>query len=222
MVSLSSIIDRRQRALMAKWVNDPLIPVLVESTAALKGLVFLDVDTRGASVGPIGRRASAKCAMVRGGPDMDSSWSVWVAADYEDYRGAYSAFLRAAYGIKADPAQLAAYDIDHLLNKARAPKPSTFVRIEAVTSEANQAWGGVFEKPASDPRFTANTTRERRTMSYMICAKLAGLMPPKGREDLGGIERLVTFFRNNGINDREARDGINNMMSFAFKFKEDA
>lgn len=59
-------------------------------------------------------------------------------------------------------------------------------------------------------------------MSWMICAKLAGSWPPKGPDDLGGIERLVHFFRNNGINDREARDGINSMMSFAFKFREAA
>ena len=55
-------------------------------------------------------------------------------------------------------------------------------------------------------------------MSYMICAKLAGEPPPKGKNDRAGIDRLANFFERIGIAKSEARKGIESMLAFAYKF----
>lgn len=217
---LAAIIDRRRHALIQSWVANPLVQVQVESPMVLPRLVFINDETgQSGSVGQIGRRAMTNTAIVEGGPDKDRSWSVWVASDYSGYQKAYLAFIRTAYGIKCGPADLIGYDIDHLLNRSRSPLGSSFIRIEAVSSVVNRAWGSLFEKAASNQAFHANQVRERRTMSWMICAKLAGQMPPAGPGDTAGTNRLVAFFRTLGLNDNEARDGISSMLDSAYRFR---
>ncbi|GLQ54660.1 hypothetical protein [Devosia nitrariae] len=217
---LAAIIDRRRLALIQSWVANPLVQVQVESPMVLPRLVFINDETgQSGSVGQVGRRAMTNTAIVEGGPDKDRSWSVWVASGYSSYQKAYLAFIHTAYGIDRGPADLAGYDIDHLLNRARSPLGSSFIRIEAVSSLANRAWGGLFEKAASNRAFHANRVRERRTMSWMICAKLAGQMPPAGSGDTAGINRLIAFFRTLGLSDTEARDGISSMLDFAYRLR---
>jgi hypothetical protein len=218
-MSLLAIIARRQQALIQAWVRNPLVLVQVESPGTLPGLVFLESDVASASVGRVGRRAAGSVAMVRGPGEPDANASAWVAAGYGSYRDAYLAFVRAAYDLPAAPGDLAGYDIDHLLNRARAPFDSTFIRIEAISSAANQAWGRLFERAASDPRFYANQHRQRRTMSWVICAKLAGELPPNGPGDTPGIQRLVRFFSSVGLSAAEAQSGLADMLSFAYKFR---
>lgn len=218
-MSLHAIIARRQRALVNAWVHSPLVQVQVESTIVLPGLVFLDDGGHDATSGRLGRRSAQNVALVSRPGDPDSLASCWVAARYSDYRSAYLMFVDKAYGVKATTADLAGFDIDHLLNRARSPQDSTFIRIEAIPATANQEWGRLFEKAASDPRFYANQKRERRTMSWMICAKLAGQSPPSGPNDQAGINRLVQYFVSIGLDAAEARDGLNSMLSFAYKFR---
>jgi hypothetical protein len=213
---IASIIHQRRQALISMWVFDPLIQVQVETPAALPGLVFLDGAGDGAGVSGLGRRSLQKVAMVSRPGNPDRNASVWVASPHSGYRGAYLAFLKAAYGVAAKPGDLAGYDVDHLLNRARAPQDTTFVRVEAVEEAVNRAWGGLFEKAASNPDFFANRARERRTMSWAICAKLAGQMPPSGPHDVGGINRLAQFFQSVGLNRQEASDGVANMLRFAY------
>jgi hypothetical protein len=218
-MSLHAIIARRQRALVAAWVRDPLVQVQVESPMALPGLVFISDVGQGASGGAVGRRDERNVAMVRRPGEPDTQSSCWVAARYSGYRSAYLAFIREAYGVRATAGELSGFDVDHLLNRARSPQDSTFIRIEAIPAAANQDWGRLFEKAASDPRFSANQHRERRTMSWMICAKLAGQAPPAGPNDTVGIDRLVRYFVSIGLSANEARDGLNSMLSFAYKFR---
>jgi hypothetical protein len=215
---LAAIIERRRAALISQWVRDPLVLVQVEAPAALPGLVFLEPGDSGAVSDKLGRRAFSSCALVRGHSDRDSSWSTWVAADYRDYRAAYLAFIRAAYEIDARAADLAGWDVDHLLNRARSPLGSSFIRIEAIPAVANQEWGRLFEKAASSPQFFANRARQRRTMSWMICAKLASQAPPRGPNDAAGIARLVSYFRALGLSEAESRQGLSEMLSFAYRF----
>ena len=217
--SVAGIIQRRQRALIRAWVNDPLVQVQVEGPHVLPGLVFLDDMGAGASVAQVGRRSSQKVAMVSRPGDPDTNASVWVAAAYSSYQGAYLAFLKAAYGVDAKPADLAGYNVDHMLNRARAPQDATFIRVEAVDAAANQAWGRLFEKASSNPTFFANQARERRTMSWMICAKLAGQMPPASKTDIAGINRLATFFQSVGLSLQEARAGLTQMLNFAYSLR---
>lgn len=47
-------------------------------------------------------------------------------------------------------AALAGYDVDHLLNRARSPGGSGFIRIEAINSAVNQAQGVLFGPPVRE------------------------------------------------------------------------
>jgi hypothetical protein len=218
MAGVREILVRRRRAIVAAFGRTPFIQVQVESPEALARLGYVN-DTGFSEADPqrLGRRSAANVAFVESQSDPDLNSSVWVAAAYSDYAGAFLAFLAKAYGIKAARADLAGYDVDHLLNRARSPNDSTMIRIEATPSVANQAWGRLFEKTASHPDFFANQHRERRTMSYMICAKLAGQTPPAGPGDQAGIARLATFFTSIGIPYSEAQRGLLSMLRFAYR-----
>ncbi len=211
-----SIMERRRKALIAQWIRDPLVMVQVESPDALPVLVFLDDLGEKAEVGAVGRRRQTDTVIVSRPGDPDRNASVWVRATYVGYRTAYIGFLDQVYGTEATQADLVGYDIDHLLNRARSPGGAGFIRIEAINTAVNRAWGGLFEKAASAPRFYANQHRLRRTMSWVICAKLANQNPPAGPADAGGIERLVGFFASLGLDPNEARRGLTEMLKFAY------
>ena len=49
-----------------------------------------------------------------------------------------------------------------------------------------------------------------------ICAKLGNQYPPNGPTDTGGINRLVEFFQGLGFDAKEARDGLTEMLKFAY------
>jgi len=212
----TSIIDRRRDALIADWRQNPLIVVQVESPAVLPVLTFLDDCGQGAGVGAIGRRSQSNTVIVSRAGDPDRNASVWVRASYTGYRTAYIGFLNHVYGTQATTVDLAGYDVDHLLNRARSPGGAGYIRIEAIHSAANQAWGRLFEKAASNPAFFANQNRLRRTLSWTICAKLANRFPPNGPNDVGGINRLAAYFQTLGMSANEARDGLASMLSFAY------
>lgn len=148
--------------------------------------------------------------------DPDRNASVWVRASYTGYRPAYIAFLNLVYGTQATTVDLAGYDIDHLLNRARSPGGAGYIRIEAVRSPVNQAWGRLFERAASHPGFLANQNRLRRTLSWTICAKLANRFPPNGPADTGGINRLAAYFQTLGMDAGEARAGLAAMLNFSY------
>jgi hypothetical protein len=211
-----SIMERRREALLTAWRQDPLIMVQVEAPGALPQLMFLDDQGNRVDVGAVGGRRQTDTVIASRPGDPDRNASVWVRASYSSYRTAYVGFLNQVYGTQATAFDLAGYDIDHLLNRARSPGGAGFIRIEAIRAEINQAWGRLFEKTASDPRFFANQHRLRRTMSWVICAKLGNQLPPNGPTDGAGIERLVGFFRALGFDPQEAREGLTSMLNFAY------
>lgn len=214
---VSAIIANRRRAIVSAFARTPFIQVQVELPDALRRLGYVESSVE-ASPGALGRRDPEKVVFIesRTNPDLDSS--VWVASTYSDYASAYLSFLAAAYGVEGTKSDLVGYDVDHLLNRARSPLASTLIRIEATPSAANQAWGRLFERAASNPKFYANQYRERRNMSYVICAKLAGEAPPLDPSDRAGISRLSAFFATIGIDRREALDGLTSMLEFAYRF----
>lgn len=217
--SVLQIIQRRREALIRQWIADPLVQVQIENPEALGSLTFLDDGSGPTTVAQVGRRRRTSVAMASRPGNPDEAASVWVASSYQGYTGAYLGFLKAAYGVDADSSALAGFDIDHMLNRARAPLDTTFIRVEAVDSSANRAWGSLFEKTASNPDFYANQKRERRTMSYTIVAKLAGQMPPRGPDDRAGLDRLADFFAARGLDRKEARDGLQSMLDFAYSLR---
>jgi hypothetical protein len=216
---VSTIIEQRRAALIELWKQDPLVIVQVESPDVLPVLTFLDDRGQDAGIGPVGRRSQTNTVIVQRPGDPHRSASVWVRASYSGYQNAYVGFLNTVYKTQATTADLTGYDVDHLLNRARSPGGLGYIRIEAVSSAVNQAWGRLFEKVASNPAFFANRERLRRTLSWTICAKLANQMPPDGPNDTAGINRLATWFQSTGMSAAEAREGLASMLRFAYSLR---
>lgn len=135
-------MERRRKALIALWIQNPLVMVQAESPATLPGLVFLDDNGRTAEVGGLGRRSQTDAFIVSRPGDPERNASVWVRAIYKGYCTAYVGFLNQAYGTQAMAADLVGYDIDHLLNRARSPDGAGFIRIEAIRSEVTRPGDG--------------------------------------------------------------------------------
>ncbi|TYC58578.1 hypothetical protein FMN50_08995 [Rhodobacterales bacterium] len=218
-MTLHALITRRQRALFQAWVSNPLVQVQVESPDVLGRLVFLDDPEDGLAAERAGRKSLRNVAIIRKSGNPDETASVWVRAGDASYRKAWLGFVEQVYGIKATSSDLAGYDVDHLLNKARSPAKYGFIRIEAINDAVNQAWGALFERAASHPAFSANQTRFRRTMSWIIAAKLMNQPPPRGPEDWNGIARLTRFFAQNGLADDDPQQGLTDMLEFAYRFR---
>lgn len=218
-MSLQALIGRRQRALFDAWVRNPLVQVQVEHPDCLGRLVFLNEFDGEVETEKAGRRSLKNVAIVSKPGNPDENTSVWVRAGYSSYQSAWLGFVNQVYGIKATRSDLAGYNIDHLLNKARSPNKAGFIRIEAINDAVNQAWGGLFERVASNPEFSANKTRYRRTMSWIIAAKLMEQAPPRGPDDHVGIARLVRFFSQNGLAEDNPQQGLTEMLKFAYRFR---
>jgi hypothetical protein len=218
-MSLQALIRRRQRALFDAWVRDPLVQVQAEHPEALGRLVYLDDFDGDVEIGRAGRSSLKNVVIVQKPGNPDENASVWVRAGYSSYQKAWLRFVEQVYGIKATAGDLAGYNIDHLLNKARSPGKAGFIRVEAINDAVNQAWGGLFERAASHPDFSANQNRLRRTMSWIIAAKLMEQAPPRGPNDHQGISRLVRFFNQNGLAADDPQQGLTDMLQFAYKFQ---
>lgn len=217
--SVASVAQARAEQIISRWRGDPNIIVQAESAAVLPFLVtFQDPSTLEAP-SRVPRYAERNAAVVRR-PGLAHPAQLWVRASegFSGYRNAFFRFLKDEYAIDDAKAQAGGFDVDHLLNRARAPTGTTLVRVELVRSEVNQAWGRTFEKASSDPRFYANRHRERRTMSWMICAKVGGQMPPGNADDQAGIDRLVGWFNARlGLPRDEAEEGLRSMLDFAYR-----
>lgn len=215
-MSLQTIIRNRQNALFVAWKNDPFQQVQVETIEELQRHAFLDDLDLEVETGQSGRRSLRNAVIVRRDGNPDTNASVWVRAGYSGYRNAWLGFVRQVYQVSATPADLAGYNIDHLLNRARSPGGAGLIRIEAINDQVNQAWGRLFEKAASNPDFYANQARYGRKLSWLIAAKLMGQMPPRGPDDQAGIDRLVRFFQAKGLAEDDPRGGLINMLNFAY------
>lgn len=209
-MSIGSIIRARTSSLLNSFVRDSFPPLVeVDDVNALAGLteVLDEFSDTGLGAGGLNRRSTGNVVMLSVAGGAADKASVWVRADYSDYRAAYSAFVRKAYGITVSTADLAPYDVDHLLNRARAGTGNTLLRIEASPLGINRQWGSVLEKLASQATVAGNL-RTRRLMSYLIAAKVAGFAPPVTLQDPVGRARLVRELVSLGIAQQEAQDGL--------------
>lgn len=217
-MSLQSIIRNRQQALYQAWVRNPLMQMQVEHPDQLGRLVFLDSYDPTIQARQLAGSSLKNVALVQRDGHPDQNVSVWVRAGYSAYQQAWLNFIEQVYGVTATKGDLAGYNIDHLLNRARSPERAGFVRIEAINGAVNQAWGRTFERAASDAKFSGNE-RFGRTMSWVIAAKLMEQPPPRGPNDQQGIARLVQFFSRNGFSADEAREGVKSMLKNAYRFR---
>lgn len=212
-MTLDQIVAARRQALLDRFVRD-VFPPLVEAdgTGGLTGLMHLDEFTPGSTPGQLGRRKSQNAAMVPGPAGSPHAASLWVRGGYGGYRPAYAAFLKANYGLTVTPEALAAYDVDHLLNRARSGNDDVLLRIEALPLSINRQWGSFLERLASSQHIAGNR-RTSRLMSYLIAAKVAGLIPPATLDDQVGIARLAGGLSALGLNAVEVRAGLDNMLA---------
>ncbi len=223
MTNIPQIAQQRSNVLLRRWNANPMIQVQVEAPSALGQIANIDLDQTG-NVAQLGARSTDNvvCVLPPHGTAGTHEASLWVRATYTGYRAAFGAFLEQQYGISNAAQQLQSYDIDHLLNRKRSPGGNTFIRLEAIPSAVNQAWGALFEKAASKPAFYANQNRERRTMSWPIAAKLAGLMPPSSPDDIPGIEGIANGLAIHGLNEEECVQGMTQMLEFAYGVADNA
>lgn len=210
-MSLSQIIARRRQCLLSDFVRGIPPLVEVESAAGLGSLMHLDEFLPGAAPSGLGRRATGNVVMITGAASQTDTATLWVRASYSDYRAAYAAFMRSNYGLTVTSADLAAYDVDHLLNRARAGLGTALLRIEALPLLVNRQWGGFLERLASSAQIHGNS-RTRRLMSYLIAGKVAGLQPPAALDDLPGRHRLAQGLAALGLPQREVEDGLADML----------
>lgn len=213
-MTVASIVRSRISNILRAFAQDSVPPLVeVDGPAALAGLAeSLDEFTEGdLETARLGRRALSNVVMIGGPGGRPDTASVWVRAQYSDYRAAYAAFLRKAYGIKVARADLQAYDVDHLLNRARAGNGNTLLRVEALPLSVNRQWGSILEKLASQSNVAGNL-KTRRLMSYLIAAKVAGLPPPATLTDGPSRERLIRGLAALGLREQEVRDGLDNML----------
>lgn len=207
------IADQRRRAMIDQWVHNPdWALVQVESPDMLRGKVHNITTEAQARVGRVGSHRERSVIMLEGGADRDRTWSVWVRASFSNYKLAYLAFIRHAYGVTLTGDDVPGYQVDHLSNKAYAPTGQEFIRVEAIPQVANHRWGVNFES-----RRTENTdARPSHRLSYMSCAKLGGQLPPSGPNDTAGINALVAYFTSIGLDPQEARNSVTNMLQHAY------
>lgn len=211
-MSVAAIVQRRRQNLLTTFVRSTPPLVEVEDAQGLGRLLMLDEFHEGAATGALGRRGLGNVVMVAAAPGQPDSATLWVRASYGDYRSAYAAFLRENYQISVSASDLAAYDVDHLLNRARAGTGNALLRIEALPLSNNRQWGSFLEKLASTAQVQGNT-RTRRLMSYLIAGKVAGFAPPISLDDRPSRLRLAQEIANLGLPLREVQEGLDNMLS---------
>ena len=214
-MSLAAIIQSRTTSLINAFVRDTFPPLIeVDDVAALHGLttVLDEFADAGLGAGALNRRSTGNVVMLAAPGGMADKASFWVRADYRDYKSAYAAFVRKTYNITVTAADMDGYDIDHLLNSARAGNGNALLRIEASPMRMNRQWGSVLEKLATQSNVAGNR-RTRRLMSYLIAAKVAGFAPPTTLQDPVGRARLARELAGLGVPLKEAQDGLDNLLS---------
>ncbi|PWR18993.1 hypothetical protein [Zavarzinia compransoris] len=211
-MTIDDIVKQRAAALLHTFRYDWPPSVEAEDVRALDKLTFFpDAFGPGAVSGQLDRRSIAN-VVIMAGSDRPHDASLWVRASYRDYRGAYIAFLKKIYGLTVTPQDLAPYDVDHLLNRARAGGGGkTMLRIEAVRRSTNRQWGALIEKLAASDKIAGNR-RTSRLMSYLIAGKVADCAPPAGLDDRAGREQLAVALSSRGLNPDEVRKGLDNML----------
>jgi len=213
MTQAIQIADRRRHSLVRQWVQEPdWVLAQVDSPGMLQGRAHDISGDAEAQAGRVGVHRLGSVIMLEGGTDRDRTWSVWARASFSNYKAAYLAFLRHAYRVTASADDLPGYQVDHLSNRAYAPSGQEFIRLEAIPTAINHAWGVNFES-----RRTENTdARPMHKVSWASCAKLGGQLPPAGPNDTAGINRLATWFASLGMDPDEARGGVTRMLQHAY------
>lgn len=211
-MNIHQIVEDRRDHLLRVFATEFPRLVEVESAEGLESLLTLlgEFAFADATVNQHGKRALNNTFIVSGSEGLPENASLWVRAGYNDYRPAYSAFIKSIYNLQLTKDDLKCYDVDHLLNRKRAGSSTALLRVEALPLGANRSWGHL-EEWASTSNVAGNN-RVRRLMSYIIAAKVAGLSPPSSLSDQSVREELADgLAKKLGLRRKEVRQGLNEM-----------
>lgn len=199
-MTLAAIIERRREAVLREWRTNHFFQIQVDTMTMLGRAIQLDVQDP--KFPKLGRRAERNVFYVPPADDPYGSGSLWVSSSYGEYRAAYLAFINLVHRTSFSNSDLAGYDADHLLNRKGAPEGGSFIRLEAVSGEVNQAWGSFYE------RYVDRNPRSGRKLRWTVASKLANQMPPVGPDDDAGIARLIAFWMTQGYPREQVEDGL--------------
>lgn len=194
-MSATAIMQERRRALIRAWMRDPAILVQAEAPGGLAGA---------------GVAGDGGAILRRPGAPHDQA-SLWIAGG-ADGRRAYLRFLAEVYGEKASDAEMDGWEVDHLLDRVRAPE-ACYVRVEAIPAQANRRWAALHAAIAAHE--DASAAPGRSALPWTVCARLAGKPPPRDLHDAAQLEHLVGFFASIGLDAEAARVGLLDMLNVA-------
>lgn len=213
---VEDLVIRRNRAIISQWVQNPNMIVSAVDVTELPLLVSLYNHNSKPKIMALGNIDLNNAFMLKSEGNPDYNASIWVrcgkkGCHYTEYRAAYRKFLEQAYNIKIEKKDPEGREVDHLLNLGRAETEGVFVRVEAVKTRVNRAWGGGFERVSSSDHFSVSNSRSKRIISWSIAAKLGDQMPPRNKYDKDGLERLKIFFKGMGISELELTNKVANI-----------
>lgn len=195
---LQNVCETRREKFLERWRDDPAIPIFTPESELDK--IYFGPDHSPCHFGKKSELANVKTsdAVIITVPGNCAFYtSLWVRNDFKGYVSAFRKFLEIVHQIPSEEPTLGSlgYDIDHLRNKASTP-PGTFIRIEAIPSAPQRAWGRNYERALSSPEFDK---KAKGITNWMTVAKIAGFHPPADWDDTKWVQKLEEFSTNNSI-----------------------
>ena len=199
---LQSVCDERREAFLTRWRDNPAVVTYIPESKLDK--IFFGSDSEPPYFGEVSKLGNVKISdavMVTFPGDPAFYTSLWVRGDFKGYISAFREFLELVHQVPRGEPTLGSlgYDLDHLRNKASTP-PGTFIRLEAIPSDPQRAWGRKYERALSSPKF--KDKRQWGTASWMTAVKVAGLHPPADWDDTKWLQELEEFNTNNSIDSK--------------------
>lgn len=199
---LQNVCEERREAFLARWRENPAVVTYIPESNIDE--IFFGSDSGRpyyGKVSPLGKVKTSDAVMVTFPGEPSFYTSLWVRNDFEGYISVYREFLELVHQVPKGGPTLGSlgYDLDHLRNKASTP-PGTFIRLEAIPSGPQRAWGRKYERALSSPKF--EDKRQWGTASWMTVVKVAGLHPPADWDDTKWLQELEDFNTNNSIDSK--------------------
>lgn len=204
MDELRKVCQLRTEAFLNAWSTDDFVPMTYTEPPGADGIVVYHHPKggemhRGEVHELPGFSMEDAVVVTHEHPDKWFSPALWVRNDYPYYLRAFRKFLRRYHNCdETTPLSTVGYDVDHLRSKKQTPA-GTFIRVEAVPSASNQAWGARYESLAA----RGSRTRPRGTADWMTVAKVGNVEPPTDWSDLEGIKRILDFKKAHSIDGDE-------------------
>lgn len=213
MRTIADIVRSRSQALLRRFHSDSAPPLTAAAGLADK----VGLGSYGGGALEILPSPGAQAAAIRiwRAPNPDDC-ALWLPRSYTGWRARYFSFIERIYGT-VDMAGAAAFDVDHLFNKARAPA-GFLIRVEAIPAWVNRIHGATFERldSASAIQLARRASaRDHRKMTFVSALKLAGLAPPRACDDRARMAAAVGYFIARGWSREDVEQSLRNLLQVA-------